>query len=182
MMRRRSLPRLLLVGMIFSAVPAMSLARQSFAAPEMVQLILPVMLSKTGADISALTEINTLQLSELAGAKDMAVGDVVYIHLNIAKDVADPALRSIRYPYAISQNRPQRSDENTISLRGIVTSREADTIAIKYLFETLPYHKRLMEALPFQAQTRGDIVLNVNRRAVGHVKSIIISGKDFPVR
>jgi len=47
----------------------------------------------------------------------------------------------------ISQNRPVRLSEDTISLRGIVTDRNENTIAVDYLFETISAQKGLAKLL-----------------------------------
>lgn len=177
---RRSAAHLLLAGMILSALPTLTLARQSFAAPSEIRLTLPAKLTNETGLIEAVTEINTLDLNQIAGNKIMTAGDVVYVHLNV--DVADGnSDYRLSYPYAISQNRPQRSDERTISLRGVVSERVGDKVSIRYLFETLPPHPVLKRVIK-DAAPEAKLTIDVNRRAVGHIHSITVDGLTYSLR
>ena len=175
---RRSIPHLVLAGVFLSAVPAMTLARQSFAVPSQIQLTLPAKLLDESGVIKAVTDINILDLNQLAGNKNVAVGDVVYVHLNVDLSQNDKAGYKLSYPYAISQNRPQRSDERTISLRGVVSDRQGDSVSINYLFETLPPNLEIDRAFNHSAP-KAELRINVNRRAVGHIDSIKFDGLTY---
>ena len=177
----RSVARLIIAGLILSALPAITLARQSLSAPTKIHLVLPALLLKTGTTVQASTEINELILSQLAGDKTMSAGDVVYVHLNISEDRASENTFRLNYPYAVSQNRPTRIDKDTISLRGVVTDRGEETVSIQYLFENLPANKALLDAVTL-TKTKAEIALDVNRRAVGHVQSVIIKGQRYKIR
>lgn len=178
---RRSFPRLILAGLILSAVPAMSLTRQTLTSAQPVQVILPVTLMTVNGNIQVSTEINQLELTKLTGANNMAIGDVIYVHLNISPVSIDENLYRISYAYGVSQNRPSRIEERTVSLRGIVTDRDADTISVCYLFETLPAQSSLSAAVQGKP-AQGEMTLAINRRAVGRVKSIVIEGQTFSMR
>ncbi len=177
---RRSIPHLVLAGIFLSAIPALTLARQSFAAPSQIQLTLPATLLDEGGVIKAVTDINTLDLSQLAGNKNVAVGDVVYVHLNVDISQNDDTDYKLSYPYAISQNRPERSDARTISLRGVVSDRAGDDVSINYFFETLPANLAIDRAIN-RAAPKAEITVKVNRRAVGHINTVKINGLTYTI-
>lgn len=179
-MLRLSLPRLILTGLILSALPAASLTRQSLAKTSSTVITLPATITQIGGGYVLMTELNTLNLNALAGTDTMKRGDVVYLHLNVEQAKNESPLFVLDYPYAISQNRPVRLSEDTISLRGIVTDRNENTIAVDYLFETISAQKGLAKL--FASKTlplKSEILLRVNKRAVGQVKSIKIDGEIF---
>jgi len=62
-----------------------------------------------------------------------------------------------------------------------VTDRGEETVSIQYLFENLPANKALLDAVTL-TRTKAEIALDVNRRAVGHVQSVIIKGQRYKIR
>lgn len=181
MITRRSVPRLLLSAMILGGIPALSLARQN-VSPDTVTLALPATLSVTGDRVQIDTVINEIDLSDLAGDKNMSVGDIVYLHLNLSSGGGDKAVRQLNYPYAISQNRPLRLDVQTLSLRGLVTEKDGDKLRLQYLFEDLPYRRGLSNHFSDVSTQDATIILSVNHRAVGHVETIELNGESFAIR
>ena len=179
--QHRSIAHILLAGMILSAIPALTLARQSFASPTQLQLKLPATLTQVSGGIEAKTEINKLDLNQLAGSKNVAIGDVVYVHLNVEHEQADSAAYGLSYAYAVTQNRPQLNDKRTISLRGVVTGRSNNIVFVKYLFEALPPTSEIKQAIG-QNSAKADITIAVNRRAVGHLKSVTVGGQNYSFR
>ena len=180
MHNHRSLPRLILTGLILSAVPAASLARQSYSMIEPVHISLPIELSTTAENVKVITSINRLNLSDLAGDKNISVGDAIYVHLNLETKTASQKSHALRYAYAVTQNRPPRSDDLTVSVRGVVTDKDDDTISVQYQFEDLA--SRSSDANHMSSSSEGVLMLAVDRRAVGHVISIIIDGKTLDIR
>lgn len=186
MTRRRSIPHFILAGLLLSAIPALSLARQSFAAAGPTLLTLPAIIKSDGAQLQAITEINTLQLNDLAGTKTMAVGDVIYVHLSTApgrvlEDFKNSQTHTFNYAYAVSQNRPLRTDSSTVSLRGVVTSRSSKSISVRYMFENLPGLKTLNIETPLTSSAEAELLLTVNQRAVGHIKTISIGAARYGI-
>lgn len=179
MQSRRSLPRLILAGLILSAVPAASLARQSFSMAEPVHISLPIELSSTPAKIKIRTSINRLKLSELAGDKNISVGDAIYVHLNIEPHSTIQGTYALRYPYAVTQNRPPRGDALTVSLRGVVTGKDEGTISVQYQFEDLAARKA--SANQMKTGSADALTLAVDHRAVGHLISMLIDGKTISI-
>ncbi len=189
----RSIARTVLTGLILSAVPVLSLASQSLNTPNTTTLLLPATIEYQDGGMQARSNLNTLDLSQMAGDNNMAVGDVVYVHIETSG-------AKISYPFAISQNRPDNSgvnsdannDSHTITLRGIVTDRVDDRLYIRYLFEALPKHAELSRALAQiektheekrekKAGSKVELELSVNRRAVARVTAVRLDGKLYPL-
>lgn len=175
-----SLQRILLAGFILTALPAASLARQSITAERPLELTLPANFKTAASFIQLSTDINSLNLADLSGNTGIAIGDVIYVHLNTSAALDIPSTQLLRYPYAVSQNRPYRSDDSTVSLRGVVTGRDDQTLSVSYHFEVIPSSKDLEDKL--QRSENGTITLAVNRRAVGHVLSVKIDEETFTIR
>ncbi len=177
----RSIARTVLTGLILSAVPVLSLASQSMNRSSTTALLLPATIEHQDGGLQARSNLNTLELSQMAGDDNMAVGDVVYVHIETSGE-------KVSYPFAISQNRPDNSgannDTNTITLRGIVTDRVDDKLYIRYLFEALPKQAALSRALA-KVENKGgnkaELELSVNRRAVARVTAVRLAGKLFPL-
>lgn len=172
-----NLTRTILTGLALSAIPLVSLATQSFGTDTRL-LSLPATLYETKGSYALKTDLHTLDLNQLAGGDDFAMGDVVYVHLQRYK-------KQTSYPFAISQNRPKKMDKSTVMLRGVVDERNGDTLSLRYFFEALPINKKLETAISNAVNTentkQADIILTVNKRAVGEVKSITVQGVDYPI-
>ena len=175
-----SLQRIILAGFILTVLPVASLARQSIAAERPLELTLPASFKSAASSIQLSTDINSLNLTDLAGNTDIAIGDVIYVHLNTSPALDLQSTQILRYPYAVSQNRPYHSDDSTVSLRGVVTGRDNQTLSVSYHFEVIPSTKALEDKL--QRNENGAITLAVNRRAVGHVLSLKIDDETFMIR
>ncbi len=173
----RSIARTVLTGLILSAVPVLSLASQSLNTPRTTALLLPATIEHQNGAMQARSNLNTLELSQIAGDENMVIGDVVYVHIETSG-------AKISYPFAISQNRPTHTDANTITLRGIVTDRVDDKLYLRYLFEALPKQVALTQALAHtekKGENRVELELSVNRRAVARVTAVRLDGKLYPL-
>jgi hypothetical protein len=178
-----SFARTALAGMILSALPVLTLVSQPLTAPQIMTIDVPAKLIQTASGIKVSTAFNKLALSTLAGVSPMRMGDIVYIHIYQRGGVA-------QYAYAVSQNRPLQTDEETLTLRGVVTKTDEGAVYLDYLLSELPQSSPLTKALKAKALTGkllgggspANLRIGVNQRAVAHIKSITFEGEVFNLR
>ena len=162
--------RYILSGIILTILPLISLVSYYQSDSQDVVLNIDTQFVETAAGKRLNIPFNNLNLSALAGDEDFKVGDVIYVHSVFEKG-------RVLYPFAISQNRPEKSD-GVISMRGVVTQQDNNNVKIDYQFGALAQQLAKTITVPMIEDMKAEI--SVNSRAVVRLRALIINGTRYP--
>ena len=164
---RAPLARLVLAGLVLTALPIATLATHLRAAPDDHTLIIPATIQAAALGPRLSLDITTVNTENLAGDDNFSAGDIAYVH-----NAVDGT--QLLYPYAISQSRAALQS-GTVSLRGIVTAVNGTNITLDYQFEDIASHHHDVDA-----GDRLTAEISVNRRSAARLKAVIIDGTRTP--
>lgn len=176
---KSSVSGMILSGVLLAGLPFLAIAKHWHIESNDVRFEVPSTLfsSFDTENVDSLSEINTLDLSELTGTDNLRVWDTAYLHMAPGPDL-------IAYPFAITHEMPNtHRDPYAFSIRGTVVEREGDIIRMRYNFETfLPTHD-LKPVIEMGAREQGaTIELAVNQQAVARLVAVNIEGVRYPYR
>jgi len=172
MPKLRRISSYVLSGLVLTATPVLALG--NYYRFDNQDIILKIDVKLIDAPNGPLLNVpfERLNLNTLAGDETFKTGDVVYVHTAIQNT-------SILYPFAISQNRTGKS-ENVASIRGIVTSINANTLTVDYNLNRLAERFQTNSQLFSYESVKAEI--SVNNRAVARLRALIVNGKRYPAK
>ena len=127
-------------------------------------------------NMEIMTEINILDLDDLAGTDQIRSRDTVFVHMAMGPE-------NIAYPFAITRDKPHaKSDNYAFYIKGQVVDVDSKIATIRYNFETFLPSRQLGERI---GQTRNpdvQIELAVNDQAVARLVAVQVDGTKYPYR